>query len=122
VSTHQWARRRLVNDNGRPMPLSRLITGSDPPAYQTVNVQAFSRGLVVATDQRGRVEVRTIGVQMLGDEIIEILTDEIAAASWPAPPIRNDRVTWDGLSKTVQAAKPVYDATLLIGWSLTVRS
>ena len=104
------------------MTLSRVVAGSDPPAYINVTVMGVPGNLVPTTQQRGRVQVRTIGVQMLGEEKIEILNDEIAAAAWPAPPARNDRVFTDALLRTVQSAAPIYDGVLLIGWTLQVSS
>jgi hypothetical protein len=117
-----WARRAMIKKSGRPMTLSRVVPGSDPPSYITVTVRGVPGNLVPTTTQRGRVEVRTIGVQMLGEEKIEILDDEITAAAWPTPPARNDRVFSDNLIRTVQSAAPIYDGTLLIGWTLQVSS
>ncbi len=104
------------------MTLSRVVAGSNPPEYINVVVMGVPGNLVPTTAQRGRVQVRTIGVQMLGEEKIEILNDEILAAAWPAPPARNDRVFTDALLRTVQSAAPIYDGVLLIGWTLQVSS
>jgi len=117
-----WARRQMVKRSGRSMTLSRVVNGSDPPTYINVTVQGVPGNLVATTQQRGRVQVRSIGVQLLGEEKIEILNDEIAAANWPAPPARNDRVFTDALLRTVQSAAPIYDGVLLIGWTLQVSS
>jgi hypothetical protein len=122
VSVHLWARRKLIAGNGRTMTLSRLVAGSNPPGYVTVTLIGVPGNLIATTDQRGRVDIRTIGVELLGDEKIEILNDEIAAANWPTPPARNDRIVSDSLTRTVQSAAPVWDGPLLIGWTLQVKS
>jgi hypothetical protein len=122
VSVHLWARRKLIAGNGRAMTLSRVVVGSDPPAYVSVELIGVPGNLIATTDQRGRVEIRTIGVELLGNEKIEILNDEIAAANWPTPPARNDRIFSDGLIRTVQSAAPIWDGAVLLGWTLQVKS
>ena len=102
------------------MTLSRLTAGSDPPAYTEVTVLAFPSRFAPA-DAASSAQEPSLGVVMLGDERVEILNDEIEAAGWPAPPRRNDRLS-DSYPRTVQAAWPVYDGGLLIGWSLWVRA
>ena len=62
----------------------------------------------------------TAGVQQ-GDVRVEILHDEIAAATWPAPPRNPDRLTLDARTYTVLGAFPLYEGSVLIGWQLWCR-
>ncbi|MFC4169609.1 hypothetical protein [Teichococcus aestuarii] len=55
-----------------------------------------------------------------GDQQVEILHDEIAAAEWPWPPRLHDALDM-GRQVTLQAATPIYDGAALAGWSLWVR-
>lgn len=99
------ARRRLLARRGRPMTLTRL----NGPA---VTVLGHARDY--------RPEELVGGIQQ-GDLRVEIGADEVAAAGWPAPPRKMDRLTVDGRTYTVQGASAVQDGATLAGWSLWVR-
>lgn len=62
-----------------------------------------------------------VGGLMQGDQRVEILNDEIAAAGWPGPPGKPDRLLIDGRTSTLQGARPICEGSGLIGWSLWVR-
>ncbi|MDQ1081443.1 hypothetical protein [Pseudoroseomonas cervicalis] len=104
--SHRLAtRRRQIRARGRTMLLAR----PDGPAVSLVGyLHAYG------------ADEMTGGVQQ-GDGQVETLNDEIAAAEWPAPPSRPDRITIGGQRWTVQGAWPVYDGELLIGWKIWVR-
>jgi len=99
------ARRREMERSGRPATLSRLNGPS-------VTLQAFPREF--------KANELVNGV-MVGDLLVHTLDDEIAAASWPAPPAKMDRMTIDGRTHIVQAAWPVHEGSTRIGWRLWTR-
>jgi hypothetical protein len=107
VGIHADARRALLRDRGRAMVLRRQAT----PAV-TVTVQGYPRAY-----SPGELQA---GVQQ-GDVRIEILNDEIAAASWPGPPRNPDRILMDGRTYTVLGAFPMYEGETLFAYSLWTR-
>jgi hypothetical protein len=109
MSHHLEARRRQIRAKGRPMVLTRQARGATPAA--SVTLLGFPRGY--------RPDEIQGGVQG-GDQQVEILQDEIAAAEWPFPPAQPDRLVIDGRTSTVKGARPIYDGALLIGWSIWV--
>lgn len=90
------------------MVLRRQATPTSPTVTVSGYPRAYSPGELLG------------GVQQ-GDVRIEILNDEIAAASWPAPPRNPDRVVMDSRTYTVIGAFPIFEGTAVIGWSLWVR-
>ncbi len=68
-----------------------------PPVFTEVTCVAFVRGY--RPDE-------LVGEIQQGDREVRISNDEIAAASWPGPPRKGDRVTIDGKVWTVQAVDP----------------
>jgi hypothetical protein len=62
-----------------------------------------------------------LGGIIQGDRRVEILADEIAAAAWPAPPKKNDRLTIDGVVTTLQGAEALFEGATCIGYRLWVR-
>jgi hypothetical protein len=101
------ARRRQIRAKGRAMVLHR--NGATPAS---VTLLGFPRSYRPDEIQGGVVQ---------GDQQVEILNDELAAAGWTAQPAHPDRLVIDGRSATVQGSRAVYDGALLIGWSLWVR-
>lgn len=99
------ARGRMLAARGRPMVLSRVNGPS-------VTVVGFAR-------QYQPQEL--VGAVVQGDQRVEIGAAEIAAAGWPAPPARPDRLVIDGRSATVQGAVAVHEGAAVIGYSLWVR-
>ena len=98
----------MLRARGRPMVLQRP-NDSPPPA--DLPVQGFLA--LFAPDQ-----VKPPVTQ--GDAQVQILNDEIAAATWPAPGIG----TWvveGGQTWAVLGATPRYEGAACIGWSLWVR-
>lgn len=101
------ARRHMIRTRGRLMSLRR--EGASPLA---VDLMGFPRAYRPDEIEGGVVQ---------GDQQVEILNDELAAAAWPSKPAHPDRLVIDGGTATVQGARPVYDGALLIGWSIWVR-
>lgn len=99
------ARRRQLARKGRQMTLARLNGPS-------VSLIGYAR------DYRPE---ELVGGIAQGDVRVEIGADEIAAASWPAPPRKTDRVTVDGRTYTIQGASAVYDGPTLAGYSIWAR-
>ena len=108
MSAHLTARRRQIARNGRPMTLRR----GPSTAPVTVALTGFAREY--------RPEELQGAVQQ-GDWRVEILDDEIAAAGWPGPPGKPDKLTIGGAVFTVQGAMEVNVGGQRIGWSLWVR-
>lgn len=102
----QAARRRQLAAKGRPMVLSRLT-----PA---LSVTLQGKDNAFAPDQLQG------GVQQ-GDLQVEILLDELQAASWPDRPRSPDKLTIDGRTYTVRDATLVSEGPTPIGWTLWVR-
>jgi hypothetical protein len=56
-----------------------------------------------------------------GDRMVIITTDEIAAASWPGPPRKGDRVVIASATTTVQAVETRYLGAAIDRYVLAVR-
>jgi hypothetical protein len=108
VGIYADARRALLRDRGRSMVLRRQAS----PAALTVTVQGYPRAYSPGELQAGAQQ---------GDLQIEILNDEIAAASWPAPPRNPDRILMDSRTYTVLGAFPLKEGETLFGWRLWAR-
>lgn len=102
----QETRRRLLATRGRPVVLTKA-------GGAAVTVLAHVNLMPRYTDIPGSNVVQP-------RQSIEILNDEIAAASWPAPPSKPDRIQIDGRTSVIQNAHPVYEGATLIGWSIFV--
>ncbi len=88
---------------GRPMLLKRPAIGADPAAEVTV---------YGSTD--GAMIQRLVGsVVQLGSHVIFSNVD-IAAASWPGPPMSGDTMVIDGTTRTIDAAEPKYLGTEIL--------
>jgi hypothetical protein len=90
------------------MILRRIVPNADPIE---VIVQGYSH--------QYNPDQLTGGVQQ-GDQRVEILADEVNLVGWPAPPARLDRLVMDR-TVAIQGVTPVYDGSVLVGWSLWVR-
>ena len=104
------SRRRLLLAKGRPAVLAR-------PSGPSVTLLAFVR-------EDGRQELGTsamAGQMLAGDERCEIGVSEITAAGWPGPPRKPDRLTIDGRTLVIQAARPVCDGSEVVGYTCFVR-
>jgi hypothetical protein len=99
------ARRRQIHANGRAMVLRR---------------NGIADLVICGVDRAYQPDELTGGLQT-GDVRIEALNDEIAAAAWPVPPMRPDRILVDGKTLAIQGAHPVHEGPVLIGWSLWAR-
>ena len=90
--------RRLVLRDGQPVTLRR-ITGTAPSQTTTdVACTAIVRGFDPATLSPAA------GLQQ-GDRHVTITNHEIAAAAWPGPPRKGDRVLIGGATTTVQSVE-----------------
>lgn len=56
-----------------------------------------------------------------GDWQVWITNDEIAAASWPAPPAPRDTLVIDGRAWQVQGCESLYEGANVAGYRLHVR-
>ena len=99
-------RRRMIRSRGRQMTLRRAGTGG-----ASVDLIGFASSYSPEQTQ---------GAVSPGDQQVQILNDEIAAASWPAPPRKDDKLVLDGRTAAVKGAWPVHDGALLIGWRLWI--
>ena len=107
MSHHLDARRRQIRAKGRPMTLRR------GPATAPIEVALTG----FARDYRPE-EVQ--GLVKQGDQRVEILDDEIAAAGWPSPPKNPDKLDIGGRMTTVQGAREIEVGGTRLGWSLWV--
>jgi hypothetical protein len=123
VGPHEANRRLIIGNMGRPMVLARNVGATNPPTYQSVTLTGFVSPFTQSTtDAKAASQSASFGVALIGNQSVRINNDEIAAAAWPAPPRRNDRVIFDGMPRTLQGADPVYEGAKLIGWTLWVAS
>lgn len=105
------SRRRMLAKDGRPMILSRPNPASgSPPAPVTVQGYLFPFA-----------PEKIAGALRQGDASVQILNDEIAAATWPGPPTAGDWLQIDGLTWLVQGSGPLFEGATLIGHSLVAR-
>jgi hypothetical protein len=102
-------RRNHIRRRGRSMELRRLTSTT---AYTSVSLLGILRAY--------RPE-QLAGDIRQGDAQVSVLADEIAAASWPAPPRVRDQLVIDAMVWAVQGAWPIFDGSSLIGWDLWVR-
>lgn len=94
--------RRLVLRDGAPATLRRLVGTGPSQTAVDVAVVAILRGF------RPEVLVAGAGLQQ-GDRQAIITDHEIAAASWPGPPRKGDRLVLPGGAiATVQAVETRY--------------
>lgn len=107
------ARRRFINAQGVSCTLRRQTAVTPAITYTSVTLRAVIHGDAAGVMQDGWRE---------GDRVAEILTDEITAAAWPAPPEPNDTlVTPDGTLTVIGPALALRDGGALCGWRLHVR-
>ena len=113
MGAHLNARRHNIARAGRPYTLRRQTAYTPAATYSSVTVQGYRR--TYRTDELS-------GALVQGDWALEILNDEIAAATWSGPPINGDELL-DGSLATyaVQGAAPVYEGSTLIGYTLQIR-
>ena len=94
------------------MLLRRLVANSNPLAFVDVTLQGFARSYNPE---------ELVGGVMQGDQQVATLNDEIAAAAWPGPPARGDRLVIDGHATVLQGAMALFEGARLIGWNLWTR-
>lgn len=104
-------RRRAIIRRGRAMTLRRALPTS-PVTYAECPLLGFQAFY--------RPEHITGGVRQ-GDARVQILNDEIAALSWPGPPVSQDLIVIDGRTWAVVGALAVYEGSSCIGFDLHVR-
>jgi len=108
------SRRRLIAQKGRPMQLLRPADDSPPTPITVLGYTHFYR------PEDTNLRVRAVAEAEQADTLVEILNDEIAAASFP-PPDQDAQIVIDGQYWQLLAANPLYDASELIGWTLYLR-
>ncbi len=110
MSAHLAIRRRHIQGKGRTVTLRRQVGKAAPT---DVSLLAFIHAY--------RPDQITEGLKQ-GDQLAEILNDEIAVASWPGPPKVGDTLIADGKSLAVLGTPtPLYDGPTLLGYTLSVR-
>jgi hypothetical protein len=102
-------RRRMIRTRGRAMRLIRRASSGVP--QQAVDLIGFPR-----LYRPGEIE----GSIQQGDQQVEILNDEIAAAGFGQPGT-GQKLILDGREVTLQGSRPVYEGATVIGHSLWVR-
>jgi hypothetical protein len=93
--------RRLVLRDGRLAVLRRLSGVGPAQTAIDVDVLAVVRGF------KPEQLVAEAGLQQ-GDRVATITDHEIAAASWPGPPRKGDRLVLAGVTTTVQSVESRY--------------
>jgi hypothetical protein len=106
------SRRRLITSQGRTMRLRRPQATS-PLTYADVTLTGFL-ALYAPGDLTGGV--------ITGDARLAVLGDEMAAATWPAPPRAQDIAVIDGRSWIVVGAMALFEGPHCIGYDLHVRA
>lgn len=107
------ARRRHILRHGASCQLRRQTAVTPAPVYTSVTLRAVLHGDSTGVLRDGWRE---------GDRLAEILTEEIAASAWPAPPRPGDTlVTPDGTLTVVGPALALREAATVCGWRLHVR-
>ncbi len=102
------SRRNLIVRFGRTMQLRRPVAGGQAT---TVTITAFASRYTP-----GEIE----GAIQQGDERVQILHEEIAAAGWNG--VRtSDWLLKDGKQQSIQGAIPGYEGSAVIGHVLWVR-
>lgn len=108
------ATRRQVLRTGQAATLRRLVGTGAAQTATDVAVVAVVRGYRPDELAAGS------GLQQ-GDRQAIITNDEIAAASWPGPPRKNDRLVLAGAVTTVQAVETRYLGAAIDRHILAVR-
>jgi hypothetical protein len=103
------SRARLIEQFGRPMRIRRTVANA--PA-QFVNVKGFASRYAP-----GDIE----GAIQQGDERVEILHREIAAAGWTTVRL-GDWVLKDEKQHAVQGSTPLYEGSTCIGHTVWIRA
>lgn len=93
---------------GRPMTLRRRNTS--PPT--DVSVYGVSKGYRPA---------ELVGQIKQGDSEVTFSNAQIAAASWPGPPVAGDYMVIDGKERSVAAVEPKYLGPVVVVYVCQVR-
>jgi hypothetical protein len=95
---------------GRPMTLKRRQGTTN--TFTTVTVNGIAQGYK---------PTELVGGIVQGDRKVTISNAEIAAASWPVPPRKNDQIDIDGVTCTVQGCETKYLGADVLAHVLWVR-
>lgn len=109
MANHIAAQRRALVRNGLSITLKRVLTGVAPVS---VTCLAFMRDYAPH---------EIAGELMTGDREIIIGNEEIATASWPAPPAKDDRVTIGTEVLTVQKCETVRIGSIVARYKIVAR-
>lgn len=90
----QAAYRRMMGQRGETV-IMRRYTGSDYPRTAT---DAAVTAVVAANDQ-----AQLAGSLQQGERRLIVLAEDLAAASWPEPPRKNDKVVVRGKELNIEA-------------------
>jgi hypothetical protein len=95
--SQQLATRRQILRTGQPVTLRRMSGATATDVACTAVVRGYAAQELAAGS----------GLQQ-GDRMVVITNHEIAAAAWPGPPRRGDRVVIAGATATVQSVETRY--------------
>lgn len=98
---------------GRPMILRRLAQAPGAALVPT-DVSVYGTAKNYAPDQ-------LVGAIIQGDTEVTLTNKEIAAAQWPGPPQKDDKIIIDGRQRNVMAVEPKYLGTEVLVYILQVR-
>lgn len=101
---------KALAKNGRAMTLARLV-GTGP---STISVTVYGVAQAFSPEQ--------LQADLLqGDQRVTLSNAEIAAAAWPGPPARGDRIEIDGRSWNVRGCETKYLGAVPLAHVLHVR-
>jgi hypothetical protein len=102
----------MLARRGQPMLLRRIDNSQNPAVNIDVTVQGWVRAYMAQ---------ELIGGIIQGDRQVTISDAEIAAAAWPGPPKRDDRINIAGRFLNVQAVNTMFIGTAVAKHTLQVR-
>lgn len=98
---------------GRPMVLRRLAPGPN-------GLQIPLDVTIYGTPKNYRPDELVNGITQ-GDTEVTLTNAEIAAAQWPGPPRKNDKIVIDGKTRNIEAVEPKYLGTEILVYVCQVR-
>ncbi len=97
---------------GRPMTLRRNAWSGATATPTDVTIYGVTEGY--------QPQELVNGI-MQGDTKVKFSNAQIAAASWPGPPIKGDQIIADGRTRVVMGVEPQYLGTAVLAWFCQAR-
>jgi hypothetical protein len=97
---------------GRPMVLRRNAWANGVATPTDVTIYGVTEGYAPQELVNGITQ---------GDSLVKFSNAQIAAASWPGPPQKQDQLIADGRTRTILAVDPQYLGTEVLAWFCQVR-